>query len=103
MLRRKIAGWLATLPPDSVIVHGGANGVDTIAKQEAEKLGLTVEPPHLADWKQWGKAAGPIRNEWMARLGADLCVAWWNGVSTGTDDMVRRARAHGIPTEVRIP
>lgn len=102
VLRRKIADWLVTLPPDAVIVHGAANGVDRIAAQEADKLGFVTEP-HAADWAVHGRGAGPIRNEWMARLGADLCVAWWNGVSTGTDDMVRRARAHGIPTEVRIP
>jgi hypothetical protein len=48
-----------------------------------------------ADWKKQGKAAGPIRNAQMADY-ADFCVAFWDGVSSGTkhmfDQMTKRAK-----------
>lgn len=98
--RDKIINRLADLPdPASVtIVHGNAQGADRIAHQEAQKLGLLVEP-HPADWEQHGKAAGPIRNRAMAQMGADLCIAFWDGRSTGTQHMIGEARRRGIPIE----
>lgn len=92
------------------IVHGQARGADRIAGQEAAKLGFIVEP-HPAKWEEHGsdcscppgkpvcKVAGPRRNRLMASLGADLCIAFWDGMSTGTKDMVNVAKAHGIPVE----
>lgn len=97
--RDKIVARLADLPGDTVVVHGNAAGADRIAHQEAQKLGLLVEP-HPADWRQYGKAAGPMRNEDMAAVGADLCIAFWDGTSAGTADMIRRADRRGIPVEV---
>lgn len=97
--RQQIASRLFDLPPDSTIVHGAAGGADRIAAQEAEKLGLLVEP-WPAMWEAHGKRAGLIRNEQMAVMGADLCIAFWDGRSTGTAHMLTQARAHGIPVEV---
>lgn len=97
--RDAISDRLFELPPDSVIVHGNAAGADRIAHQEAQKLGLLVEP-HPADWQQHGKAAGPIRNRAMARMGADLCIAFWDGASKGTAHMIGEAEASGIPVQV---
>ena len=95
--REAIADRLFDLPP-STIVHGNAAGADRIAEQEALKLGHLVES-HPAEWDLYGKGAGPIRNQLMADLGASLCIAFWDGQSTGTADMVRRASKAGIPTE----
>ena len=91
-----IADVLAELPGDTTIVHGGARGVDRLAAQEGQKLGLLLEE-HPAEWDRLGKAAGVIRNEKMAALGADLCIAFWDGSSSGTRDMMERAAEHGIP------
>jgi hypothetical protein len=100
--RDKIANRLFDLPATSIIVHGNAQGADRIAHQEAEKLGFLVEP-HPADWGGLGKSAGLIRNTVMADLGADLCLAFWDGRSTGTAHMMSRARERGIPVEVVRP
>lgn len=81
------------------IVHGGARGADRIAHQEAQKAGLLVEE-HPAEWERYGKAAGFIRNKEMAELGADLCIAFWDGRSSGTAHMMGEARRAGIPVEV---
>lgn len=86
---------------DTVIVHGGAPGVDTIASEAAETWGLKTEP-HRAETERYGSpAAFHIRNQAMADAGADLLVAFPGG--NGTADMVRRARKAGIHVrEVRI-
>lgn len=93
-----IAEVLAELPGNTTIVHGAARGADRLAAQEAQKLGLLLEE-HPADWEQYGKRAGVLRNELMAALGADLCIAFWDGRSAGTEDMMQRAAEHGIPVE----
>ncbi len=95
--RKAIADRLFDVSVESVIVHGAARGADRFAHQEAEKLGLLVEP-HPADWSS-GKSAGLRRNEEMAKLGADLCIAFWNGNSTGTQHMLSMAKKYGIETE----
>ena len=56
--------------------------------------------PMPADWNKYGCSAGPRRNAEMAKAGADLCIAFWDGNSKGTADMIRRAVQCGI--EVRI-
>jgi predicted Rossmann-fold nucleotide-binding protein len=80
--------------PIGVIVHGNATGADTLAKEWAESKGVPQEP-HPASWKEFGKAAGPMRNRRMAGLGADGCIAFPGG--PGTADMCQQAEEHGIP------
>lgn len=77
-----------------VIVHGDSPGADRLAGELAHALGCLVEA-YPADWERHGRAAGPIRNQGMVGLGADLCIAFPGG--KGTEDMVRRARVRGIP------
>jgi hypothetical protein len=105
--RERIANRLYDLSLESdnlgcTIVHGNAKGADRIAAQEAPKLGLLVEA-HPAAWEHHGKAAGPIRNQEMAALGADLCIAFWDGESDGTHHMMNAAQKAGIPVQVIYP
>lgn len=97
--RKMIADRLFDLPVDSVVVHGAARGADRFAHQEAQKLGLLVEP-HPADWERYGKSAGFRRNAEMVSLGADICLAFWNGKSNGTKHTIELAEKAGIPVEV---
>ncbi len=67
---------LALQHPGAVVVHGACRtGADRFAALAAKAAGLAQEP-HPADWKRWNRAAGPIRNEEMVRLGADVCLAF---------------------------
>jgi DNA-binding MurR/RpiR family transcriptional regulator len=52
-----------------------------------------------ADWEAYGKAAGPIRNQRMLDEGKpDLVIAFSDLPTTsGTYDMIKRAKAAGIP------
>lgn len=57
-----------------------------------------------ADWEAHGKAAGPLRNEEMALYAMAVpdhwLLAFWDGVSPGTKDMLTRAEKYHIPTMV---
>jgi hypothetical protein len=84
-----------------IIVSGGARGADSLAESYARSRGyrLEVHAVSQADWQRHGKAAGPIRNARMAAVG-DFLVAFWDGRSTGTEDMIQKAVTKGIPYRV---
>ena len=75
------------------VVSGGARGADALAERFAASHGvpLVVVP---ADWKKFGRSAGPVRNAEIVRL-ADIVVAFWDGRSPGTRDTRARARLAG--------
>lgn len=85
--------------PGLVIIHGGADGADSIAGDIAESMGIkTLE--FKADWNRYGRAAGPIRNQQMLDEGRpDAVVAFHRELryARGTLDMVKRARQHNLP------
>jgi hypothetical protein len=95
--KSRIRRALAQFDPGDVLIHGGAQGADTIAGEAARDLGLTVEV-FPADWKTHGNAAGPIRNQRMLDEGKPHCVvAFPLPGSIGTWDMIRRANKTDIP------
>lgn len=86
--------------PGAVIVHGDCpTGADFFADHAALSWGWEVER-HPADWTKHRKAAGPLRNQEMVNLGADVCLAFPLGASRGTRDCMARAEAAGIPVIV---
>ena len=85
---------LAKRLPGVVIIHGGAQGSDSLAGQYAFERGLACEV-YPADWAAHGRAAGPLRNARMITEGKpDAVVAFAGG--RGTADMVGKARAAGV-------
>ncbi|WP_086846993.1 SLOG family protein [Amycolatopsis kentuckyensis] len=80
-----------------ILIHGDCEGADRIAAEYW--LGRPVQA-YPANWAEFGKAAGPIRNQRMVNLGADICLAFPTAGSRGTWDCVRRAREAGIPVEI---
>lgn len=86
------------------VVHGGDQGVDSIAGWIAkEVLGYQVTK-YPADWDRYHKGAGPIRNQEMLdkEPGIAICLAFHPNLlfSRGTADMVRRAVKKNIPVRV---
>lgn len=84
-----------------VIIHGKAEGADTLAGQWADINNVPVLefPVKKTDWKTHGKAAESIRNQQMIDEGKpDLVVAFPTPQSKGTWDMIRRAKKAGIKT-----
>jgi len=83
---------------DIEIISGHAQGADRLAEAYAEdrELKLRIFP---AAWKQFGKAAGPIRNRAMLKYAMQaypLVVAFWDGSSRGTKNMISLASSYGI-------
>ncbi len=76
------------------VIQGGAKGVDCLANRWAEEQRIPVTE-FKADWKRFGKAAGPIRNREMA-ANAEALIAIWDGVSRGTKNMIDLATEGGL-------
>ena len=79
---------------DVIFISGRARGADRLGERfaKANNCELLVFP---ADWDKFGKGAGHIRNQQMIDEGKpDLVVAFPGG--RGTQDMIRRAKKHGI-------
>lgn len=83
----------------SEVVNGGAKGADKLGKEWAEKKGLPVKTID-ADWNTHGRAAGPIRNRKMADY-ADALVAFWDGESPGTRNMIEEAQKRGLKIHIQ--
>ena len=84
---------------DVEIVSGGAAGADALAERYARSRGLAFRA-FPADWRRWGKLAGPIRNRQMADYGSAV-VVYWDGRSRGSADMISSASAAGLRVVVR--
>ena len=82
----------------TVIISGGARGVDTAAVEEARRLGMPYEV-HLPDWQAHGRKAGILRNHQIVKS-ADEVVAFWDGQSRGTQSTIQEAKAVGKPVRV---
>ena len=72
-----------------------SRSADAIARKWADDVGIPART-FEAHWRELGRAAGPLRNARMlADFQPDAVVAFPGG--RGTADMVRRARAAGVP------
>jgi predicted Rossmann fold nucleotide-binding protein DprA/Smf involved in DNA uptake len=90
--------FVQTLPVGTVIVSGGARGVDRCAATAARDHGLRVVE-YLAQWDRWGRRAGFIRNQQIVQR-CDRLVAFWDGSSSGTRHSIELARQLGRPVIV---
>jgi len=97
--RQLLEEKLTTLEePITEIISGGAPGADTLAQEWAEqhRIPVTVFQP---DWKKFGRAAGPQRNQLIISA-CDVCVAFWDGQSKGTKSSIDLSRKAGKKTIV---
>lgn len=91
-----------------LLLHGAYRGADQMGDAVARELDIQVEP-HPADWRRYGRLAGPRRNhEMLVRL-LDLApkpgpitnrlvLAFHDHIlsSKGTRDMVEQAHQVGV-------
>ncbi len=99
LLKETMDYLLSNIKEDIVVVCGMANGADTLGERYAKERGYEVLY-FPADWKKYGKAAGYIRNEEMARH-ADALVAFWDGKSRGTKSMIGLARKYKLRVRIK--
>lgn len=76
------------------VVSGAARGVDYLGERWAQARGIGVRS-FPADWDRYGRGAGHMRNEDMARVGEAL-IALPCKHSRGTLNMIERAERHGL-------
>lgn len=80
------------------IVSGKAKGADSLGEQFANEYGYIIDS-HPADWNKYGKSAGFIRNEEMAKT-ANILIAFWDGKSAGTKNMIKIAQLYNLKVNI---
>ncbi len=89
------------LPEETAeIVSGGARGVDTSAREYAQKSGLKLTE-FLPDYEKYGKRAPLLRNDQIIDY-ADMVLAFWDGKSRGTAYVIDHCRKKNKKVEVHI-
>lgn len=81
------------------IISGGARGADTLGERYAAERGFSLRR-FPADWERYGKSAGVRRNKEMAQ-NADALIAYWDGFSRGTKNMIDEATEAGLIVCIR--
>jgi hypothetical protein len=99
LLKEKIIALLANTDYNNVtIISGKAKGADSLGEKFAIEHGIKVESkPAL--WDTYGKSAGYIRNEEMAKC-ATHCVVFWDGSSKGSMHMINLAKDYNLQLRV---
>ena len=98
-----ISEFLMSCPGCKVtIISGHASGADVMGERYAHENGydLKVFP---AEWKLYGKMAGPVRNRQMlnyAKEGFPLVIAFWDGRSRGTKNMIEISKDSNVAVYV---
>ena len=96
-----VRDYVNSLEPDTVVVSGGARGVDQWAEIFANERGLETII-YRADWRTHGKRAGILRNKDIIDA-SDRVVAFWCDASTGTQNSIERAWASKKPVLIFRP
>lgn len=110
LMDREIRNTIAELPDGNAV-----SIVSGMAKRINKETGETVSADWLAyewalankcmvykyyaDWNTHGKRAGYLRNQQMCDV-ADGLLAFWDGISKGTNHMITIARNKGIYVKI---
>lgn len=87
------------LPQETtMIISGGAAGIDTSAREFALLRGLAFTE-FLPDYRRYGRAAPLYRNIRIIQC-ADLVLAFWDGKSRGTAYVIRKCHEMQVPCRV---
>lgn len=92
IIERHVRALVWKLEPGSVVVSGGAHGVDRIAAESARLRGLVVVE-HLPDWSK-GRGAGMTRNTTIVEDATEV-HAFPSSWSRGTWDTIEKAQRAG--------
>jgi hypothetical protein len=80
------------------IISGTARGADELGEIFAEEHNISVIK-FPADWDTYGKSAGYRRNAEMALYAKEdngILIAFWDGISKGTNHMIDLAKKYGL-------
>ena len=85
--------------PITLLIEGGAVGVDVIASDWAFRQGIHTAKVR-AIWERYGKKAGPMRNRAMLLLRPTLVIGFPSKHSPGTRYMLAAAATEDIPIKL---
>ena len=99
-----MTAYLPDVPNSEIeIISGGCRGADAMAEEYAKYWGMKFRE-FPAYWNQYGKSAGPRRNERMAQYATEgdrgILIAFPIGESRGTRNMVKLAKQYGLEVHV---
>lgn len=90
----KVLYVLDSLNDVTEVISGGAKGPDSFGEQWGLSKGIPVKR-FPANWNEYGKSAGMVRNIKMLEY-ADWLVAFWDGKSKGTKHIIDNAPKYGV-------
>jgi len=93
-LKWQCAHVLQNKHPNIEIVSGTARGADKLGERFAEENGYRIKR-FPANWDKFGRGAGHIRNKEMAQYAGAL-ILLWDGVSKGSEGMLRLAEKYEL-------
>jgi len=94
----RVKDYVKSLDKDTIIVSGGAKGVDETAEKMGEELGMKVVS-FKPDWKKYGRGAGIVRNKEICKY-SDMIVSFWDGKSKGTLNTIDTAKKMNMIVQV---
>jgi hypothetical protein len=94
VIRAAVVEYVMSLPDGSVVVSGGAIGVDSVAAEAARSRGLEVVE-HLPDYERHGGKMAPLVRNILIVDDSDEIIAFPAPWSTGTWHAVGVARDKG--------
>lgn len=80
------------------IISGGAKGVDTSAREYAERRGVPLTE-FFPDYRRYGKAA-PLQRNIAILNRADMVLAFWDGKSRGTKFVIDECAKRGVSVQI---
>lgn len=84
----------------TLLISGGAAGVDQLAERWAREHGVPVQSIR-PDSIRYGRAAPLVRNREIVKQ-AEMVVALWDGASKGTKYTIDYAKKQGVRTQVYL-
>lgn len=99
LLEKTMDNLLSNTRTDIIVVCGMARGADSLGEKYAKSRGYQIDY-FPANWNLYGKKAGYIRNEQMAK-NADALVAFWDGQSKGTKHMINLAYKYNLKVRIK--
>ena len=97
---RNITELVGEIPECSIIISGGATGVDQAAEQYAQENNIALVV-HLPEYQKFGRGAPQVRNKLIVDT-ADFVLAFWDGKSKDTKSVIEYCKKQGKPHEVRL-
>jgi len=91
-----LAGYLP--PETTMLVSGGAKGIDTCAKEYALANDIPITE-FLPEYDKYGKAA-PLKRNIEIIQNSDFMLIIWDGRSRGTKHVIDNCKKHNVPAKI---